>query len=101
MSIPKGLAARAVIETKGAKTRMVIEVREGNRFSNFYHTYTTYGRGRHYLVKPGIPRHRGFADSIEDVVAQIVNAMKANAKRQKVESINPHYRPNLSQALIS
>jgi hypothetical protein len=85
MSIPKGLAARAVIQTKDTKTRMVIEVREGNRFSNLYHTYTTYGRGRHYVVKRGIPRHRGFADSIEDVVEQSVNTMKAHAKRQKEE----------------
>lgn len=85
MSIPNGLAARAVIETKGIKTRMVIEVRDGSRFSNFYHTYTTYGRGRHHVVKPGIPRHRGFADSIEDVVEQIVKTMKAHAKRQQVD----------------
>ena len=85
MSIPKGLAARAVITTKNTKTRMVIEVREGNRFSNFYSIYTSYGRGCHYVAQPGIPRHRGFADSIEDVVEQIVKAMKAHAKRQQVD----------------
>ncbi len=104
MSIPKGLAARAVIETKGSKTRMVIEVREGNRFSNFYSIYTSYGRGCHYVAQPGIPRHRGFADSIEDVVEQIVKAMKAHAKRQQVD-ISIHtavriYRKRLYRKLL-
>jgi hypothetical protein len=85
MSIPKGLAARAVITIKNTKTRMVVEVREGNRFSNFYSIYTTYGRGRRYVARPGIPRHRGYADSIEDVVEHLVKAMKAHAKRQRVD----------------
>jgi hypothetical protein len=84
---------------------MVIEVREGNRFSNFYHTYATYGRGRHHLVKPGIPRHRGFADSIEDVVEQIVKTMKAHAKRQQVDlSIHTAvriYRKRLYRKLLN
>jgi len=105
MSIPKGLAARAVIKTKGTKTKMVIEVREGNRFSNFYHTYTTHGSGRHHVVKPGFPRHRGFADSIEDVVEQIVKAMKAHAKRQRVDlSIHTAvriYRKRLYRKLLN
>ena len=85
MSIPKGLAARAVITTRNTKTRMVVEVREGNRFSNFYSIYTTYGRGRHYAVKDGFPRHRGSADSIQDAVEQIERAMKAQAKRQQTD----------------
>jgi hypothetical protein len=82
MTIPKGLAARAVIETNTHKSKMVIEVKEGKRFSNFYSTYTAIGCGRHRLVIPGLPRHRGFADSLEETVEQIVNAMKAHAKRQ-------------------
>jgi hypothetical protein len=84
---------------------MVIEVREGNRFSNFYHTYTTHGSGRHHVVKPGIPRHRGFADSIEAVVEQIVKAMKAHAKRQRVDlSIHTAvriYRKRLYRKLLN
>jgi hypothetical protein len=82
MTIPKGLAARAVIETNTQKAKMVIEVKEGNRFSNFYSTYTTVGRGRHRLVIPGLPRHRGFADSLEDTVEQLVHVMQAHARRQ-------------------
>jgi hypothetical protein len=82
MTIPKGLAARAVIETSAGKSKLYIEVREGNRFSNFYSTYTATGRGRHRRVTTGLPRHRGFADSLEETVEQFVNAMKAHAKRQ-------------------
>lgn len=82
MTIPKGLAARAVIGTSTQKAKMVIEVKEGNRFSNFYSTYTTVGRGRHRLVIPGLPRHRGVADSLEETVEQIVDVMQAHARRQ-------------------
>jgi len=85
MPIPKGLAARAVIETGRGKPKLYIEVREGNRFSNFYYTYTTVGRGRGRIVTPGIPRHRGFADSLEDAVEKIVKVIKAHTKRNRRE----------------
>jgi len=105
MSIPKGLAARAVITTKNTKTRMVVEVREGNRFSNFYSIYTTYGCGRRYVARRGIPRHRGYADSIEDVVEQIVKVMKAHAKRQHVDlsihTVVRIYRKRLYRKLLN
>ena len=58
MAIPKGLAARAVIETNTQKAKMVIDVKEGNRFSNFYSTYTAIGCGRGRIVTPAILRHR-------------------------------------------
>ena len=85
MSIPKGLAARTVIETGRGKPKLYIEVREGNRFSNFYYIYTAVGRGRGRVVTPGTPRHRGFADSLEDAVEKIVKVMKTHAKRNRTE----------------
>ena len=85
MSIPKGLAARAVIEPARGKPKLYIEVREGNQFSNFYYIYTAVGRGRGRMVTPGIPRHRGFADSLEDAMEKIVKAMKTHAKRNRTE----------------
>ena len=105
MSVPKGLAARAVIETGRGKPKLYIEVREGNRFSNFYYTYTATGRGRGRIVTPSTPRHRGFANSIEDAVDKIVGVMQAHAKRNKRE-VQIHttvriYRKRLYRKLLS
>ena len=105
MPIPKGLAARAVIETGRGKSKLYIEVREGNRFSNFYFAYTVIGRGRGRIVTSAIPRHRGFADSLEDAVEKIVKVMKAHAKRNRRE-IQIHttirvYRKRLYRKLLS
>jgi hypothetical protein len=105
MSVPKGLAARAVIETGRGKPKLYIEVREGNRFSNFYYTYTATGRGRGRIVTPSTPRHRGFANSIEDAVDKIVGVMQAHAKRNKREA-QIHttvriYRKRLYRKLLS
>lgn len=105
MSIPKGLAARAVIETGCRRPKLYVEVREGNRFSNFYQTYTAVGRGRGRMVTPGIPRHRGFADSLEDAMEKIVKAIKTHAKRNRTE-LHIHttvriYRKRLYRKLLS
>jgi hypothetical protein len=85
MTIPKGLAARAIIETGDGKAKRYIEVREGNRFSNFYYTYTAVGRGRYRTVTRGTPRHRGFANTLEEAVQKIIEVIKAHAKRNKTE----------------
>jgi len=105
MAIPKGLAARAIVETDPNKSKLYIEVREGNRFSNFYYTYTAVGQGRGRIVKAGTPRHRGFAKTLEDAVEQIMKAMKDHAKRNKAE-IQIHttvriYRKRLYRKLLS
>jgi hypothetical protein len=105
MSIPKGLAARAVIETGRGKPKLYIEVREGNRFSNFYSIYTAVGGGRGRRVTPGIPRHRGVADSLEDAMEKIVKAMKTHAKRNRTE-LQIHttvriYRKHLYRKLLN
>jgi hypothetical protein len=105
MPIPKGLAARAVIETDCGKPKLYIEIREGNRFSNFYYTYTVVGRGRGRVVTPGTPRHRGFADSLEDAVEKIVKVMKTHAKRNRTEiqiqTTIRIYRKRLYRKLLS
>ena len=45
MAIPKGLAARAVLElTDGRKVH--IEIRDGSMFVKFYTVYTVRGKGR-------------------------------------------------------
>ena len=105
MATPKGLAARAIIETSRDKSKLYIEVREGNRFSNFYYTYSAIGRGRGRIVTTGSPRHRGFATTLEEALQKIIEAMKAHAKRTKTE-IQIHttvriYRKRLYRKLLS
>lgn len=105
MSIPKGLAARAIIETGLGQSKLYIEVREGNRFSNFYYTYSAVGRGRSRIVTPGTPRHKGFANTLEDAVQKIQEVMKSHAKRNMTE-IQIHttirvYRKRLYCRLLS
>lgn len=91
-SIPKSLAAKARLKMSDG-VELYIEVREGSRFSNFYTTYTARGRGRNRLITPGIPRHRGYADGIEDAVRKITAAMKENEKRS-------HNQPRLVNTKI-
>jgi len=103
MTTPKGLAARAVIETGRGKPKLYIEVREGNQFSNFYYIYTAVGRGR--MVTPGIRRHRGFADALEDAMEKIVKEMKTHAKRNRT-ALQIHttvriYRKRLYRKLLN
>ena len=45
MTIPKGLAARAVLELSDGRN-IHIEIRDGSMFVQFYAVYTVRGRGR-------------------------------------------------------
>lgn len=106
MTIPKGLAARAVIETGPGKPKLYLEIREGSRFSNFYSTCSVMGCGRHRIVTLGCPRHRGFADSIEEAAEKMAKTMKDNAKRIQKVNIEVYisirvYRKRLYRKLLS
>ena len=80
MSIPKGLAAKArLIKDNG--TKLYIEIRDECNFHNFYTTYTVQGKGRRRVIRPGFPRHRGFAESIEEAAEKIAATINQNAKR--------------------
>lgn len=85
MAIPKGLAARAVLElTDGQK--IYIEVQDGSMFVKFYTVYAIRGRGRarEYKVYPSHPR--AYANSIEDAATKMAKHFDkfGNAKVNKV-----------------
>jgi hypothetical protein len=80
MKIPDGLAARAVLQMEHGKS-FYIEIRDGTRFHDFFTTYIVHGLGRNRVIKPGSPRHRGFARDIEDAASKIASALDQNAKR--------------------
>jgi hypothetical protein len=62
---------------------LYIEVREDSKFSNFYTTFTARGRGRNRVKTQSIPRHRGYAEDIEEAVRKITAVMKENEKRSQ------------------
>ena len=88
MSIPKGLAARAVVElTDGRK--IYIEVRDNSKFVQFYTLYTIRGRGRarEYLANPSL--NRNYANSIEAAAEKMAKHFNtfgtAKVKQTKVK----------------
>ena len=88
MSIPKGLAARAVVElTDGRK--IYIEVRDNSKFVQFYTVYTIRGRGRarEYQANPSI--NRNYANSIEAAAEKMAKHFNtfgtAKVKQTKVK----------------
>ncbi len=67
MAIPKGLAARAVLElTDGRKVQ--IEIRDGSMFVKFY---TVRGKGRKRTTERESFRDRNFAASIEEAAGKL------------------------------
>jgi hypothetical protein len=70
MAIPKGLAARAVLElTDGRKVQ--IEIRDGSMFVKFYTVYTVRGKGRKRTTERKSFRDRNFAASIEEAAGKL------------------------------
>ena len=80
MAIAKGLAAKARL-TKDDGTKIYIEVKDGSNFHDFFTTYTMQGTGRGRVIIPGIPRHRGFANTIEDAAEKIARNIEQHAQR--------------------
>src|SRR5512146_3289557 len=89
MAIPKGLAARAVVElTDGRK--IYIEVRDNSKFVQFYTVYTIRGgrgRAREYQAHPSL--NRNYANSIEDAAEKMAKHFNtfgtAKVKQTKVK----------------
>ena len=65
MAIPKGLAARAVLELIDGR-KVHIEIRDGSMFVKFYTVYTVRCKGRKRTTERESFRDRNFATSIEE-----------------------------------
>ena len=84
MAIPKGLAARAVLElTDGRK--VYIEIQDGSMFVKFYTVYTVRGKGRKRTTERESFRDRNFAASIEEAAGKMEKHFNTygNAKVKK------------------
>ena len=104
MAIPKGLAARAVLElTDGRK--IYIEVRDNSKFVRFYTVYTIRGRGRAREYQANLSLNRNYANSIEAVAEKMtkhfntfgtakVKQTKVNVYRKKLYKQRFKMRPD-------
>lgn len=70
MAIPKGLAARAVLELIDGR-KVHIEIRDGSMFVKFYTVYTVRGKGRKRTTERESFRDRNFAASIEEAAGKL------------------------------
>lgn len=70
MTIPRGLAARAVLELSDGRN-FHLEIRDGSMFVKFYSVYTVRGRGRRRKVERESFRDRNFAASIEEAARKL------------------------------
>ena len=85
MAIPKGLAARTVLElTDGRKVH--IEIRDGSMFVKFYTVYTVRGKGRKRTNERESFRDRNFAASIEEAAGKLEKHLNTygSAKVKKI-----------------
>ena len=84
MAIPKGLAARAVLELIDGR-KVHIEIRDGSMFVKFYTVYTVSGKGRRRTVERESFRDRNFAASIEEAAGKLEKHLNTygSAKVQK------------------
>jgi hypothetical protein len=95
MAIPKGLAARAVVElTDGRK--IYVEVRDNSKFVQFYTVYTIRGgrgRARQYQANPSL--NRNYANSIEAAAEKMAKHFNTFGTAQVKETKVKIYRKKL------
>ena len=94
MTIPKGLAARAVLElTDGRK--FYIEVQDGSVFVKFYTIYTARGRGRRRTTERHTFESRNFASGIEEAGRKFEKHFNTFGKAKVTEMTVKIYRKRL------
>ena len=94
MTIPKGLAARAVLELSDGRN-FHIEIRDNSMFVKFYAVYTVRGRGRRRTVERESFRDRNFATSIEEAARKLEKHFKTYGKAKVNKTTTRIYRKRL------
>src|SRR5215208_4757222 len=94
MTIPKGLAARAILELSDGRN-FHIEIRDGSMFVKFYTIYTVRGRGRRRTVEHDSFRDRNFAASIEEAARKLEQHFYTYGKAKVNKTTTKIYRKRL------
>jgi hypothetical protein len=94
MTIPKGLAARAVLELSDGR-KIHLEIRDGSMFVKFYSVFTVRGRGRRRTVEHESFRDRNFAVSIEEAAKNLEQHFKTYGKSKVNKATTRIYRKRL------
>ena len=94
MTIPKGLAARAVLELSDGRN-FHVEIRDGSMFAKFYTVYTVRGRGHRRTVEHESFRDRNFASSIEEAARKLEQHFNTYGKAKVNKTKTRIYRKRL------
>ena len=94
MAIPKGLAARAILELSDGR-KIYIEVRDGAMFVKFYTVYTVRCKGRKRTTERESFRDRNFATSIEEAAKKLEQHFNTYGKAKVNQTTTKIYRKRL------
>lgn len=94
MTVPKGLAARAILELSDGRN-LHIEIRDGSMFVKFYTVYTVRGRGRRRRIERESFRDRNFAASIEEAARKLEQHFNTFGKAKVKQTRTKIYRKRL------
>ncbi len=94
MTIPKGLAARAVLELSDGR-KIHIDIRDGSMFVQFYAVYTVHGRGRWRMIERQSFRDRSFAAGIEEAAGKLEQHLNTHGKAKVNKTTTRIYRKHL------
>lgn len=94
MTIPKGLAARAVLELSDGRN-IHIEIRDGSMFVQFYAVYTVRGRGSWRKIERESFRVRNFAAGIEEAARKLEQHLNTYGKAKVHKTTTRIYRKRL------
>ena len=94
MTMPKGLAARAVLNLSDGRN-IYIEIRDGSMFVQFYTVYTVRGKGRWRTVERKSFRDRNFAASIEEAAEKLERHFKTYSRAKVNKTTIKIYRKRM------